>query len=167
MTFVRVGSARDGLDTGERAQSVPGWEGSNEPRRTVKPDAGVAERLSPGEMARVPLDEGLGFGSDVEVLVETRVRLADLGLAMLEQQPVPLVAAEAAEIEPDDHAPVGEPVSKTRVTQRPPRDEGIEVLGRDLKPTGPPLAECFADPEQVVARVGELIVVSAPMRLGR
>ena len=64
---------------------------------TVEPDAGVAECLGPGELAGVPLDEGFGLGGDVEVFVETGVRLADLGLAVLEQQPVPLVAPEAGE----------------------------------------------------------------------
>jgi hypothetical protein len=48
----------------------------------------------------------LGVGGDVEVLVETGIGLADLGLAVLEQQPVSLVGPEAREIQPDDHAPV-------------------------------------------------------------
>ena len=99
----------------------------------------------------MPLDEGFGLGGDVEVFVETGVRLADLGLAVLEQQPVSLVAPEAREVEPDDHAPVGEPVSAERVAHRPQRDEWIEVLGGDLEPTGTPLAERLADLEQVVA----------------
>src|SRR4029450_11720139 len=129
----------------------PGWEGTCEPRRTVEPDAAVAECLGPGELAGVPLDEGFGLGGDVEVLVEAGVRLADLGLAVLEQQPVSLVAPEPREVEPDDHAPVGEPVSAERVAHRPQGDEWIEVLGGDLEPPGAPLAERLTDLEEVMA----------------
>jgi hypothetical protein len=56
----------------------------------VELDAGVAGCLGPGELAGVPPDEGFRVGGDVEVFVESGVGLADLGLAVLEQQPVPL-----------------------------------------------------------------------------
>ena len=100
----------------------------------------------------MPLDEGFGVGGDVEVFVEAGVRLADLGLAVLEQQPVPLVGPEAREVEPDDHALVGESVPAERVAHRPQRHERIEVLRGDLEPPSSPLAEGLADPEQIVAR---------------
>jgi hypothetical protein len=32
-----------------------------QPRQTVEPDTGVAERLGPRELAGMPLDEGLGL----------------------------------------------------------------------------------------------------------
>ena len=55
----------------------------------------------------MPLDERFGVGGDVEVFVEAGVRLADLGLAVFEQQPVALVGPEAGEVQPNDHALVG------------------------------------------------------------
>jgi hypothetical protein len=70
---------------------------------------------------------------------------------VLEQQPVPLVAPETREVEPDDHASIGEPVSAEGVAYRPQCDEWIEVLWGELEPTGTPLAERHADLEQVVA----------------
>src|SRR5262245_38859740 len=85
------GDARNWFDAGERAPRVPRREGAHQPRRTVEPDAGVAERLGPGDLAGVPLHEGFGLRSDVEVFVEPGVRLADLRLAVLDQQPVTLV----------------------------------------------------------------------------
>ena len=55
----------------------------------------------------MPLDERLGVGGDEEVFVQTGIRLADLGFAVFEQQPVPLMWPEAGEVEPDDNALVG------------------------------------------------------------
>jgi hypothetical protein len=51
----------------------------------VELDAAVAGGFSPGELAGVPFDEGLGFRRDVEVLVEAGVLLADLGVCVLDQ----------------------------------------------------------------------------------
>jgi hypothetical protein len=53
-------STRDGLDKRDHAAGVPAWEGSYQPRRTIEPDTGVAERLGPRELAGMPLDEGFG-----------------------------------------------------------------------------------------------------------
>src|SRR6266542_1706290 len=92
--------------------------------------------------------------------------LANLGLAVLEQQPVPLARPEAGEIQPDDHALVRESVTTERVAHRPQRHERIEVLGDDLEPTSSPLAEGLADLEQIIARRRELVSVTAPLRLG-
>ena len=128
-------------------------------------DPGVAGCLRPGELTGVPFHEGLGVCGDVEVFVQTGVRLADLGLAVLEQQPVPLVGPEAGEIQPDDHALVRESVTTERVAHRPQRHEWIEVLGGDLEPTSSPLAEGLADLEQIVARARELVSVTAPVSL--
>ena len=50
-------------------------------------DPGVAGCLGPRQLPGVPLHERFGVGGDVEVLVQTGIRLADLGLAVLEQQP--------------------------------------------------------------------------------
>ena len=83
----------------------------------VELDAGVAGCLGPGELAGVPFDEGLRVGGDGEVFVESGAGLADLGLAVLDQQPVPFAGPETGEVEPDDHAPVREPVVAERVTQ--------------------------------------------------
>ena len=83
----------DGLDVGEGAAGVPGGEGSYQPRGAVELDAAVAGGFGPGELAGVPFDEGFGFRGDVEVLVEAGVRLADLGVSVLDQQPVPLGGA--------------------------------------------------------------------------
>jgi hypothetical protein len=49
------GHTRDGLDKGDHAADVPVREGSYQPRRTVEPDTGVAERLGPRELAGNPL----------------------------------------------------------------------------------------------------------------
>src|SRR5215470_13545903 len=113
----------------------------------------------------MPLDEGFRVGGDVQVFVETRVRLADLGLTVLDQQPVPLVGPETGEIEPDDDALVRESVPAERVTHRPQRHERIEILGGDLEPAGAPLAECLADLEQIAARARELVAVTAALSL--
>ncbi len=129
-------------------------------------DAGVAGRFRPGQLPSVPFHERLGVGGDVEVLVQTGIGLADLGLAVLEQQPVPLVGSEAGEVQPDNHAVIGESVATKRVAHGPQRDEWIEVFGRDLEPTSAPLPEGLADLEQIVSRGRELVPVTAPLRLG-
>ena len=113
----------------------------------------------------MPLHERLGVGGDVEVFVQTGIRLADLGLAVLDQQPVPLVGPTAREVQPDDHALARESVPAQRVAHRPQRHEWIEVLWGDLEPPSPPLAEGLADLEQVVARARELVTVTAPVSL--
>jgi hypothetical protein len=89
----------------------------------------------------VPLDERLGLGRDVEVFVDARVCLADLGLPVLDQQPVHLAPLTTGEVEADDDASVGQLVAAQRVAHRPQGDERIEVLGSDLQPAGAPLAE--------------------------
>ena len=63
----------------------------------------------------MPFDEGCGFRRDVEVLIEAGARLADLGLAALDQQPVALGAPGAGEVKPDDDASVWESVSAKHV----------------------------------------------------
>lgn len=156
----------DRLDVGEGAAGVPGGEGSDERRGAVELDAAVAGGFSPAELACVPFDEGFGFRRDVEVLVEAGVRLADLGVAVLDQQPVPFGALAAGEVEADDDAPTREPVSVEHVAHRPQGHKGIEVLGGDLEPGGTPLAERHADLEEVVTRGCELVMAPAPVRLG-
>ncbi len=127
-------------------------------------DPGVAGGLRPRQLPEVPLHERLGVGGDVEVL-GTGIRPADLGLAVREQHPVPLVGPEAGEVEPDDDTPVGESVTTERVAHRPQDHERIEVLGGDLEPTRSPLAEALTDLEQVVARARELVSVPAALCL--
>src|SRR5574341_249687 len=78
------GCAGDRRYVGEHAARVPGWEGSYQWRGAVQSDAVPADGLRPGELAGVPFDEGFGVRSDVEVLVEAGVRLADLGLTALD-----------------------------------------------------------------------------------
>ena len=112
------------------------------------------------------LTKALGFRRDVEVLVEAGVRLADLGVAVLDQQPVPLGALAAGEVEADDDASIREPVSAEHVAHRPQGHKGIEVLGGDLEPGGPPLAERHADLEEVVTRGRELVLGPRPSDLG-
>ena len=63
------------------------------------------------------------------------------GVSVLDQQPVPLGAPSAGEIEADDDALLREPVPAEHVAHRPERHKGIEVLGGDLGPGGTPLAE--------------------------
>jgi hypothetical protein len=63
----------------------------------VELDAAVASGFSPVELAGMPFDEGLGFRGDVEVFVEAGVLLADFGVGVLDQQPVPLAALAAGE----------------------------------------------------------------------
>ena len=74
-------------------------------------DAVAARGVNQRELAGVPLDEGFGFRRDEEVLVETRVRLADLSVSVLDEQPVPLFAGAPGEIESDDDASIREPVA--------------------------------------------------------
>ncbi len=92
----------------------------------------------------MPLYERLGVGGDVEIFVQTGIRLADLGLAVLEQQPVPLAGPEAGEIQPDDNALVRKSVPSESVAHRPQRHERIEVLRGNLEPPSSPLAEGLA-----------------------
>src|SRR5688572_8594021 len=91
--------AEDRPDVGEHAAGVPSWEHSYERRGAVDLDAAVASGLGPGELAGVPFDEGFGIGRDVEVFVEARVRLADLGISELDDQPIALTMRAAGEIE--------------------------------------------------------------------
>src|SRR5919109_3070643 len=91
------GCAGDRLDVGEHAAGVPGWEGSDQRREAVELDAALARHLRPGELAGVPFDEGFGVRRDVEVLVEAGVRLADLGVSELDEEPIPLGAPAAGE----------------------------------------------------------------------
>src|SRR4029077_13259794 len=107
-----------------------------------------------------------GFRGDVEVLVEAGTRLADFGLSVLDQQPVPLGALAAGEVEADNDASGREPVSAEHVAHRPEGHKGIEVLGGDFEPVGAPLAERPADREQVLTRARELVVAPAPVKLG-
>ena len=98
------GGAGDRPDVGEHAAGVPGWEGSYQRREAVELDAALARGLGPGELAGVPFDEGFGFRRDVEVLVEAGVRLADLGVSELDEQPIALAR--------------GRPVKSKRMTTR-------------------------------------------------
>src|SRR5262245_38230170 len=129
-----TGLGRHGLDMSEGASGVPGGEGSREPGWAVELDALIACGLRPGELAGVPLDEGLGFGRDVEILVEAGVLLADLRIPVLDQEPVPLVAPAAGEVESDHNASIRESVRTDSVAHRPQRDEGIEMIGGDIEP---------------------------------
>ena len=70
---------------GEHAAGVPGWKGSYQRREAVDLNAAVASGLGPAEVAGVPFDEGFGFRRDVEVLVETWIRLTDLGVSELDE----------------------------------------------------------------------------------
>src|SRR5262245_55403551 len=142
------GGAGDRPDVGEHAAGVPGREGSYERRQAVEVDAVLASGLGPGELAGVPFDESFGFGRDVEVLVEARIYLADLGVSELDQQPIALAARAAGEVEADDDAPIGEPVPAERVAHRPQGHKGVEVLGSDVEPAGAAVAERLADREQ-------------------
>src|SRR5262245_42470782 len=161
------GGVGNRLDVGEHAAGVPGWEGSYQRRGAVELDTVFAGGLGPGELAGVPFDEGFGFRRDVEVFLEAGVRLADLGVSELDEQPIALAARAAREVEADDNASIREPVSAERVAHRPHRHRGVEILGGDLEPTRTPLAERLADLEEVVARRRELVMVPAPLRLGR
>jgi hypothetical protein len=78
-------------------------------------DARVAGGLRPGQLSGVPLDERFGVGGDEEVFVEAGIGLADLGLAVFEQQAVPLVGPEAGEVEANDNALGGKAVRAERV----------------------------------------------------
>jgi len=137
---------------GEHAASVPGGKGSYQRGGAVDLDAALTGGLGPGEVAGVPFDEGFGLRRDVEVLIEAGRRLADLGVSELDEQPIALRARAAGEVEADDDASIREPVPAERVAHRPQGHEGVEVLGGDLEPTSPPLAERLADHEEVVAR---------------
>src|SRR5262245_60633511 len=79
------GGTGDGPDVGEHAAGVPGWKGSDQRREAVDLDAALPRRLRPRELAGVPFDEGFGVRGDKEVLVVARARLADLGVAKLDE----------------------------------------------------------------------------------
>src|SRR5262245_13288716 len=123
----RGGRAGGRPDVGEHAAGVPGWEGSYQRRGAVELDAALARGLGPGQLAGVPLDEGFGFGRDVEVLVEARVGFADLGVSELDEQPIALPARTAGEVEAEDDASIREPVSAERAAQRPKGHRGGEA----------------------------------------
>src|SRR5262249_55041937 len=67
--------------------------------------------------------------------------------------------------QPDDHALVWKPVPAERVAHRPQRHERVEVFGGDLEPPGAPFAKGLADLEQIVARAGELVTLTAALGL--
>src|SRR5688572_13157221 len=136
------GGVRYRPDVGEHAAGVPGWEGSYERRVAVELDAALARGLGPCELAGVPFDEGFGFRRDVEVLVEAVVRLADLCVSELDEEPIALRARAAGEVEADDDASIREPVSAERVAER------------------------LGDREEVVAGRREVVVGPAPVGLG-
>src|SRR6185503_17183518 len=123
------GSAGDRPDVREHAASVPGWEGSYHRRQTVELDAALSGGLGPSELAGVPFDEGFGFGSDVEVLVEAWVRFADLDVSKLDEQPIAFAVRAAGEVEADNDASIWKPVSAERVAHGPQSHKGVEVLG--------------------------------------
>src|SRR5262245_8447763 len=103
-------------------------------------DTILAGDLGPGEMPGVPFDEGLGLRGDAEVL-GSGVRLADLGVTELDEQPIALLASLAGEVEADDDTPVREPIPAERDAHRPQSHERVEILGGDLEPARAPLAE--------------------------
>jgi hypothetical protein len=132
----------------------------------VELDAAVAYGCGPAGLAGVPLDERFGVRSDVEVFVEAGVLLADLGVSVLDEQPVSLVALAAGEIKADDDSAIQKSVAAESVAHRPQGHKWIEVLGSDLEPAGTPLAERSADPEEVATRGRELVLAPAPTQLG-
>ena len=156
----------DLFDVSEHAAGVPGREGSDKPRWAVELDSTVTSGRCPADLAGVPLDKGFGFRRDVEIFVEAGVHLADLGVSVLDQQPVPFDAPAAGEVEANDDASIREPVAAQRVAHRPQSHERIEVLGSDLEPTGAPLAKRCTDLEQVMSGWRELVVASAPLEFG-
>src|SRR3970282_2163794 len=101
-------------------------------------DAAAPGGCGPTELAGVPFDEGFGFCGYVQVLVQARVGLADLGVAALDQQPVSLGRLATGEVELNYDASIREPVSAKRVAHRPQSHEWIEGLRGDLEPAGPP-----------------------------
>ena len=78
----------------------------------------------------------------------------------------PLGPLAADEVEADDDALTGKPISAKCVAHRPHGHKRIEVLRGDLEPRGTPLAERCADFEQVVTRGRERVPLSAPAGLG-
>ena len=76
--------AGDRSDMSEHAAGVPGWEGFDERRGSVKLDAIMVSGPGPAKLAGVPFDEGFGVRRDVQILVEAGVRLADLRLPELD-----------------------------------------------------------------------------------
>ena len=159
------GDAGNRPDVGEHAAGVPGREGSYQRRETLELDAAVASGLRPRELAGMPFDEGFGVRRDVEVLVEAGMRLADLGVSELDEEPVTLTVRAAREVEADDDASIREPVFAERIAHLPQGYKRIEVLGGDLEPTCTPLAERLAHLKEAVARRRELIVMPAPVGL--
>src|SRR5262249_28982053 len=145
----------------------PAWEGSDQRRESVDLDAALAGGLGPGELAGVPFDEGFSFRRDAEVLVGAGTRLADVGLSTLDQQPVAFTPRTAGEVAAGDDAPNGEPGPAEAVAHGQRRQDGVEILGGDCEQARTALAEGPADREEVVARGRELVVVSAPLELGR
>src|SRR5512134_3672620 len=123
------GGAGDRPDVGEHAAGVPGWESSYERRGAVESDAVLAGGLGPGELAGVPFDEGFRFRRDVEVLIETGVCLADLGVSELDKKPIALTSRPPGEVETDDDTSSRKPLSAERVAHRPQSHKGIEMLG--------------------------------------
>ncbi len=79
--------------------------------RTAEFDAAFPDGFGPTELAGVPFDEGFGVCGDVQVLVQARVGLADLGVAELDQQPVALGRPTPGEVELNDDVSIREPIS--------------------------------------------------------
>ena len=107
----------------------------------------------------VPLDERDGLGFDTQVGVPARVGVADLGVAVSDEQPVvPVAGWFVGEGEGDQDPPRRELRSVELCLTSGPRGEArIGMGGRDLDPSLAPLAHGIDDHEQIGARLGELV----------
>ena len=96
---------------GFEATAVPGWQRVCERAGAFDPDAAAANCVCPLDALEVPVGQGPRVGLDDEILLEPRIVLADLGVAMIDEQPDPSVVGRLVrELEPDYHPAVREPL---------------------------------------------------------
>ena len=146
---------------------VPGREGPTQPRRPDQPDVPRPQYIPPAPFAAVPVHERQRARFDRQVWFPAGIGVADLGVAVLDQQPVPPIAwTLVGKGERDDQSAGGQRRSvELHLAPRPQRETGIGAIGGDLHPALAPLREPVEDAGEIGAGFGELIEVAAASRV--
>jgi hypothetical protein len=116
----------------------------------------------------MPVDEGRRFSVDRDSWLAARVGVADLGGAVLDEQPEALVARSLIVEDERDDQPVGGQRGAVELDLAPgPEGEpGVGMYGADLDPTLTPLRQRRDDRGEVAAGVGEQIAMTSAVGFG-
>ena len=115
-------------------------------------------------------DERHGLGFDEEVGIAARVGIADLGVAMVDEQPVVPVAGRLVREDEGDDDPIRRELRAVELclTPGPQGEAGVGVRVGHLDPSLAPLAERMDHRRQIGAGVGQpgYHLMAALLRLG-